>query len=553
VNRARLSDKARARFGLGLGLLAGLVALFPGLRSPLVIDDHFHVAWLERTAALHRAPWDLYRWVSPGETEHLIRAGHIPWWADPRLRIAVFRPVSSLSRWLDHAALRDDTSLAHVHSLIWWAALVALVWRGLQNTLSATLRSLAITLVALSPTLLVPVRWLADRNALIAFTFLAAAWCASERRGGDERLPLGVIGFSALAALGGEIAWSLLPVIIVLHALRTDDRPRSARFAVAATIGLMSVLLVSRALGYGIHHSGIYLDPFTQPAEFLRQLPLRMALMASRLPATSLGVLLPAPAALAEILALPVYLLALTLPLALLPGRRPRALLLVAAIASLLPVLPAVPSLRLLFAHHLSVIAFALWPSPTPVPPARHALAVSPLALLLLGVALATPRDAWRPHAAPSAVASLSSLGIGAEDRVLLVSTSNFEVFQHPDVIRRSASSPSEWLVACSARSPILLTRSGSRTLSLRAATPLLHPADLYRSHHLPLHVGDRRTIGRVTIEVRAVSDGRPTWLELDLGEDLDTHPWLLLEARGLRLIRLPLLRVGSSALVSAG
>jgi hypothetical protein len=318
-------------------------------------------------------------------------------------------------------------------------------------------------------------------------------------------------------------------------------------------IGLMSVLLVSRALGYGIHHSGIYLDPFTQPAEFLRQLPLRMALMASRLPAASLGVLLPAPAALAEILALPVYLLALTLPLALLPGRRPRALLLLAAIASLLPVLPAVPSLRLLFAHHLSVIAFALWPSPTPVPTARHALAVAPLALLLLGVSLATPRDAWRPHAAPSTVASLSSLGVGAEDRVLLISTSNFEVFQHPDVIRRSASSPSEWLVACSARSPILMTRSGIRTLSLRAATPLLHPADLYRSHHLPLHVGDRRTVGRVTIEVRAVSDGRPTWLELDLGEDLDTHPWLLLEARGLRLIRLPLLRVGSSALVSAG
>ena len=321
------SDERRARIGLGLALIAGGVAHYPSLHAGPVIDDHFHAAWLEGSAAVHRPAWDLYRWVSAGEVERLVGAGHVPWWSDPRLRIGVFRPISSVSRWLDHAALHDNNFLAHLHSALWWSILLVLFWWGLRGSVSGMRRGVATVLISLSPTLLVPIRWLADRNALIAFVFLTAAWGVSTQRPDGHRSLATVAALAALAALGGEIAWSALPALAALHALRFHDARRTARFVSAAAAGLTSVLLISRALGYGIHHSGIYLDPFTQPGEFLRQLPLRMLLMLSRLPASALGALFPNAGAMAEFLALPIYLLAVAAPLALLPGRRTRGLL----------------------------------------------------------------------------------------------------------------------------------------------------------------------------------------------------------------------------------
>lgn len=547
------SDEHRAGVGLGIALLAGSATHFPSLRASPVIDDHFHAAWLEGSAAVHRPAWDLYRWVSEGEVERLVSAGHVPWWSDPRLRIGVFRPISSVSRWLDHAVLGDSTFLAHLHSALWWSILLVLFWWGLRGAVSGMRRGVATVLLALSPTLLVPLRWLADRNALISFVFLTAAWGVSTQRPDTHRSLAAVTALAALAALGGEIAWAALPALAALHALRFHDAQRTARFVSAAAAGLAGVLLISRALGYGIHHSGIYLDPFTQPGEFLHQLPLRMLLMLSRLPASALGALFPNAGAMAELLALPIYLLAVVLPLSLLPGRRARGLLLLAAIASVLPVLPAVPSLRLLFGHHLALIMLALWPSPPAVSGVRRAFAWAPLALILLGSALATPRETWHRPTPSARVTSLASLGVRADDRVLLVSTSNFEVFQHPDVIRRTAHSPVEWLVACSARAPVLLTRDSTHTLSLRSTLPLLHPADLYRSQHEPLREGDAFRVGGVTITVRATREGRPTWLSLDFGQDLDSRPWVLLQASGLELRRVRLPPIGASMIASFG
>jgi len=547
------ADPRRARARFVAWILAGLTSYFPTLPAPPVFDDHLHRAWLEGSAAIPRAPWDLYRWVSSGEVDRLIRAGHIPWWSDPGLRIAVFRPVSSLTRWLDHIALADHNVLSHVHSVLWWLVLTLLIWVGLRCVVSATARAAAITLVSLSPTLLVPVRWLADRNALISFVFAAGGWVVASHRADDRRGFTIIASLTACAALGGEIAWSLAPVLIALHSLRFGDARRSLRFTAATATGLVAVLGVSRVLGYGIHRSGIYLDPFTQPAEYVRQVPLRLALLTSRLPAAALEGLVPGTRGLHEMLALPALLLAVCLPLVLLPDRGRRAWLLLASLASLLPVVPAVPSLRLLFGHHLALVMFALWPTPKPASALRRWVALGPIAVLLLGASLATVRDASQQLHPPTAVTSLAALGVRSSDRVLLVSTSNFEVFQHPEVIRRGLASPAEWLVACSARSSVLMTRSGARTLSLRATTPLLHPADLYRSHHRALRVGDQRRVGSVNLTVRAVSEGRPTWLDLDFDDDLGHRRWLLLQAHGLRLQPIPLLPVGASMMVSPG
>lgn len=539
--------------GLLLALALGIATLAPSLWSPLTLDDHFQAAWLRDSAAIHRPSWDLYRWVSGGEVERLTQVGHIPWWSDPRLRIAVFRPLSSLTRWLDHTALRDSVFAAHVHSMMWWACLVYLVWRGLARVIPSRERLFATILVASSPTLLVPIRWLADRNALISYVFMAAAWCVSSELDGTPKALWRVAILTALAALGGEIAWAVLPLLAALSVLRFQNLRKVISFNLAALAGVVSVLILSRALGYGIHHSGIYLDPFSQPMEFARQFPLRMALLATRIPTASLASLRLGVGAFAELMALPTLLLAVSLPLALLPARHFRAMMLCASVASLIPVTPAVPSLRLLFPHHVALLLFALVPAGHVVSWTRRGLAMTPIALILFGASLSTPQESYRLSKLSLAPTHLRSLGIHREDRVLLISTSMFEVFQHPDVIRRGQDSPRDWLVACSARSPVLVTRDDAQTLSLRSTTPLLHPADLYRSSRVPFQSGDRYRVGGTTITIRTVSEGRPTWLQIELDSGQDSTPWVILQASGLTLQRIPTLPIGGSIVVSPG
>jgi len=408
-------------------------------------------------------------------------------------------------------------------------------------------------LVASSPTLLVPIRWLADRNALISYVFMVSAWCVSSEQDGDPRALWRVTTLTALAALGGEIAWAVLPLLAALSVLRFKTLWRVISFNLAALAGVLSVLILSRALGYGIHHSGIYLDPLSQPMEFARQFPLRMMFLATRLPAASLTALRLGVGASAELIALPALLLTILLPLALLPSRRIRATMLLASVASLFPVTPAVPSLRLLFPHHVGLLLFALLPADQVVSWTRRGLAMTPLALILFGASISTPQESFRLAKLNLEPTQLRSLGIRGNDRVLLISTSMFEVFQHPDVIRRGQGSPRDWLVACSARSPVLVTRDDAQILSVRSTSPLLHPADLYRSSGVPFHLGDRFRVGGTTITVRSVSEGRPTWLQIELGSDQDSTPWVILQASGLTLQRIPTLPIGGSILVSPG
>ena len=96
----RASQRAKGalsgpRGPLVVAAFAVLISL-PALGLGMMSDDHV-LAW---QVALGDGPWNLFKLTEPRLSE--VRAtGAIAWWASQRLYVSFFRPLASLSHYLD--------------------------------------------------------------------------------------------------------------------------------------------------------------------------------------------------------------------------------------------------------------------------------------------------------------------------------------------------------------------------------------------------------------------------------------------------------------------
>ena len=261
-----------------LTLVAGLIIFLPAIRSRYLLDDYLHASILKGTFPVSRSPFDLYTFVAEQDRATLLDHGVLPWWTDPQIKIRFFRPLSSILIWADHRILGGDPFPLHLHSLCWWAAAVLAARALFMRVLTARVATLATVIFALAPCHALPLAWLANREAFISLTFglLALAAMLRFHEAGRAREVALAAGFSSLALLGGEYAFSAAGYMLALAALAREV-PVKRR-----AIGLLSfgvpaaIYLALRArLGYGTAGSGFYTDPFGAPLAYLRHAPRR--------------------------------------------------------------------------------------------------------------------------------------------------------------------------------------------------------------------------------------------------------------------------------------
>ena len=197
----------------------------------------------------------------------------LPWWSEPELRIAFFRPLSALTHAIDLACWPRSPRLMYAHSLVWLGLVIAAAAR-LHGRLERPPRRafVATLLFAVSPSFGPAVAWLSSRNTLIATCFgicAITAWVSGSR----VRALLWLAG--ALAS--GEVAVCAL-AYLVCHTWILDPRPARARIQSLVPVAL--VTLVWRALhfgsGFGASGSGAYLDPLHDLSALLAAAPERL-------------------------------------------------------------------------------------------------------------------------------------------------------------------------------------------------------------------------------------------------------------------------------------
>lgn len=570
--RARFAERwlrfPRALWGaLGLSALLALPALLLGR----FMDDIMH-AWVVRGFPSPFGRWEMFSFASgrPAELAPFIERGPFPWWTHPELKFTFWRPLSSALIHFDYALFGEVLPFHHLHSILWGVALVAAASLLYRRALPGAVAAGALFLFALSPGHILPVAWLANRNAVVSATLALLGLAAHLRwreAGWRPGLPLSLLGFAGGLA-GGESAVGALAYLAAYEAFGAPGALRSRLLALApaALLGA-GYVAVYRLTGSGAAGSGLYLDPLASPGAFLSAAPGRLLVLAggqlAGVPA-DLWMALPAlraPQMLAGGLAL---LAAAALVRRAWPGlsgeeRRAVRWLGTGMLLSMVPVLATFPLHRLLLVPSLgaaALLAVLL----------RHALASAAkadrrIAGALLFIHVAMAGFSWPFQIGVVAVAASAversyeeaeiDDAVAPHQRVVVFGFGPATTF-YPGMGRALTGHPlpAAWWVVSLAPRDLELTRTGDRTLELapiRAAMIEAVFEQLFRSSDRPFAAGETVRLAGLEVTVLAVDDGKPTRVQLAFDAPLEDPSLLFLGWRDGRLRRLPLPAVGRS------
>ena len=196
-----------------------------------------------------------FEFLHPARNAELMDLGAIPWWTLEGVRVAFFRPLSTLTHWLDYRLWPNSDGLMHAHSILWYGGLCALVVVFYRRFWGRTpTAGLAALLFAGSVGHLSGVASIAGRNVLIVAVFglltlmLHDWWRRDGRRAGALLAPFSLL----LALLSAEAGVAVL-AYLAAYAVFLDRATWPRRLATLVPYGVVVVMwrLVYQHLGYG--------------------------------------------------------------------------------------------------------------------------------------------------------------------------------------------------------------------------------------------------------------------------------------------------------------
>lgn len=265
------------RFPFVVAILAILLTL-PALNVGLIVDDYHHKSLMQGPDSQFRllnSPIDMFRFFDgdPQRTAEMMDYGFTPWWTYKGIKAAFWRPLTSITHWLDYLLWPDSPFLMHAQSIFWYGLLAmaaAFLYRRFATI--GWIAGLAALLFAIDDAHGTPVGFLSNRNAVLAAVFgilvliVHDQWRRNGRRSGIALGPL-LLAASLLSAEGGIATCAYLAAYAMFI-----DRDRFVR-RFTALIPYVAVVVIWRCLwtylGYGVAGVGAYVDPLGEPLRYL--------------------------------------------------------------------------------------------------------------------------------------------------------------------------------------------------------------------------------------------------------------------------------------------
>lgn len=267
--------------GKWLPFIVVCIALFltlSSLSTDLQFDDYSHLGKMRYPTFFPEHKSNImglftFAYGDSGVVERDLLNGHYPWWTQPDLKINFFRPLAVATHWLDHHYLTNKPVLMHLHSLLWFGAMVfmaALLYRRLLTPL--WIAGLAALLFAIDDAHGVPAAWLANRNGLLAAvfgfltTYLHDRWRKDGWTAGAMLAPV-----SFLCSLFSAEAGVATGAYIFSYELFLGSghwRKKIMSILPYILLGAAWIALY-RTLGFGTYGSGVYIDPAKEPLTYL--------------------------------------------------------------------------------------------------------------------------------------------------------------------------------------------------------------------------------------------------------------------------------------------
>jgi len=558
-------------------LVAATVALavllsLPSLMLGFFCDDFIHLVALDGVDVGGARPFDLYRFATGdvARMHELVARGPWPWWCEPSIRAAFFRPIPSLLIGFDRWLFGLWAVGYHAHVVLWYGALVAAVGLLYRKVAPSKTALLALLFFAVDEAHASSVGWIASRYALVSAVFvtlsLHAYWRHRTERASGA-LPLSLLAYGV--ALGcGESALGL-PCFLLAFELFTDEPVRRRARALAPFAALTFVYLVAHRMGgYGTSGSGVYTDPIAEPLRYVTAAPVRLVVLVgtlvTSLPA-DLWVLVDevhAPLFGLAVVAVVAFgwLARASLRAAPTDERRVLARLGVGALLALIPSLGAPVGVRLLVLPSIGAM-------PVLAAVASRALEVRGLrggGVWLLVANLLLPPLFFlgtfgglrlRTVASDRVVATFARSQPKARLALVRATDPFVGIYGAAALPARHGLKPEVWNVFAQTSHPMRLTRVGERVFDVQVLQGQLLDGSFEQVWRIDrsIPVGYRVHTEAFDVEVLALEDGRPKRLQLTLNDAPDSGETAYLVQTNAGLVPLDFPSVGESVTLPEG
>lgn len=523
-----------------------------------VLDD-----WVQRGVVRgtlqHTTRLDLFSFATTDEGVRQLMERSFPWFTAPELRLRLLRPLSSALIVLDTEVFGDAAWPQHLHSSLWYVALVA-VALALYRKVVPELAIGAAVLFALDDSHTTPAAWLANRNAIVSVLFVwlgLRAHLEWRTAGKLWAAPVSALAY-AVGLSAGESAVSAMAYVLAFEVAHSEGRAQRVRSTVMGLVPALVVLagycVVYKVTGAGARAGATYVDPIAEPLQFLVGAGPRflgnIGMQAFGLPdlwlilPSTRGVLIAAGAA-------GLVLLALAWRRWAPPGEDRKAMrwLALGALGAMIPGLATFPATRLLTPASLGLaplIAVFLQGA------RRDRGAARALALVwLVGAFVLQPLTAWVTlplglrTVASRTMDAVRALHLTGRERVVVVSSSDFAPAVYGTVLcaELGLPPPTSWTVWSMAPLAVSLRRIGEGELELgveggRMADSVFEQN--FRGEGYPMKVGDRVELGGQRLTVLSVDEGHPTSVRIELTRPVQDFTFVWWNGDTLERLELP-------------
>lgn len=269
-------------------LILAFTAIFylPSLAGGFMADDWYHRLALDHLREAFYDRLNLFGMIrSVEEVTAFKRFGLMPWWASDQVRINFYRPLPSITHWLEYQAFGNNPAAAHLVSIGFYVLSVYLVYRLLARFLPESRWALAVAVAvfALDDAHALNIEWIANRNETIGGSFVLLGLLAFMRhREGQGRHNAPLVALSYLGALLSKESGLVLPLFVLAHALVFPSKEGQGFWArlkphapLLAVLVAMSFAYVALYFGFGHGANSVYyINPMKNPglwaAQFFR-------------------------------------------------------------------------------------------------------------------------------------------------------------------------------------------------------------------------------------------------------------------------------------------
>ena len=258
--------------------------------SSFMADDFMQLGILEGVSP-HSwlGPMGIYT-LADGRPEHMRISkdrGAFQWFRDPEFKAKFFRPFSAALLMLDHWIFGLNPIGYSIHSILWFLSLVIAAGFLMQRIVPGRTGTLALFIFTISGIHWYVVYWAAARHIITAAAlglWSLLAYIKWREQGWKKGRILSFLGFS-LSLLAGEAALGILAYLCAYEFFaaktgRQKDTPGVLKRLLPYIILTIGYFIFYKSCGYGAYGGSGYINPLTEPLQFLLAFPGRVLALA---------------------------------------------------------------------------------------------------------------------------------------------------------------------------------------------------------------------------------------------------------------------------------